>query len=61
MWGGAEEGKMRKSTFTCCGFWPQRDVVSAEAGREGREGTGEGTWAVTGILLLMLSGFMVGA
>lgn len=60
MWGGADEGKMKRRIFICWGFWPQRGIVSAGAGREGRESTGEGIWVVTSILLFTLSGFMMG-
>lgn len=51
---------MKRRIFICWGFWPQRGVLSAGAGREGRESTGEEIWVVTGILLFILSGLMVG-
>ena len=61
MWGGAEEGKMRRRILICWGFWPQRDVLSAGAGG-GRKG--EHVWrnlgGTTGTLFFSLSRFMVG-
>lgn len=59
MLGAAEGGKMRRRIFICWGFWPQWDVLSAGAGGEGRESTGEEIWVVTGILLFTVSRFMV--
>lgn len=61
MWGGAEEGKIRKRTLICWGFWPQRDVISAGAGgRRKEEHRGRNLNGATGTLLFSLSRFMVG-
>jgi len=42
MWGGGEEGKIRRRILICRGFWPQKDVTSAGAGGGRRREHGRG-------------------